>query len=110
MSSEYHKNALMEVLSGVIIQKQTRSETLVASFGRLVEDNKISFHDDEFPVEGVGHNKALPIIVKSCDNIVSRVLIDGGSVWNICPFTTLNYLGVNIGEIMEILVKVRAFD
>ncbi|XP_049375476.1 uncharacterized protein LOC125840547 [Solanum verrucosum] len=110
MSSEAHRNALMEVLSGVIIPKETTSETLAATIGRIVEANKISFHDDELPAEGTGHNKALHIAVKCCDKIVTRVLIDGGSGCNICPFTTMRNLGVNIGEIKESRVKVRAFD
>ncbi|XP_015169313.1 uncharacterized protein [Solanum tuberosum] len=88
MSSEAHRNALMKVLSGVIISKETTSETLAATIGRIVEANKISFHDDELPAEGVGHNKVLHIAVKCCDKIVTRILIDGGSGCNICPFTT----------------------
>ncbi|XP_049400009.1 uncharacterized protein LOC125864121 [Solanum stenotomum] len=110
MSSEAHRNALMEMLSGVIISKETTSETLAATIGRIVEANKISFHDDELPAEGAGHNKALHIAVKCCDKIVTRVLIDGGSGCNICPFTTLRNLGVNMGDIKESRVKVRAFD
>ncbi|XP_049405282.1 uncharacterized protein LOC125868753 [Solanum stenotomum] len=110
MSSEAHMNALMEVLSRVIIPKETTSETLAPTIGRIVEANKISFHDDELLAEGAGHNKALQIAVKYCDKIVTRVLIDGGSGCNICPFTTLRDLGVNMGEIRESHVKVRDFD
>ncbi|XP_049358814.1 uncharacterized protein LOC125823480 [Solanum verrucosum] len=110
MSYEAHRNALMKVLSGVIILKETTSETLAATIGRIVEANKISFHDNELPAEGAGHNKALHIAVKCCDKIVTRVLMDGGSGCNICPFTTLRNLGVNMGERKESRVKVRAFD
>ncbi|XP_055831000.1 uncharacterized protein LOC129900049 [Solanum dulcamara] len=62
------------------------------------------------PTEGTGHNKALHIVVKCRDKIVTRVLIDGGSGCNICPFTTLRVLGLNMGDIEESRVKVRAFD
>ncbi|KAK4734257.1 hypothetical protein R3W88_008518 [Solanum pinnatisectum] len=88
----------------------TTSETLASTIGRIVEANKISFHDDKLSAEGAGHNKALHIVVKYGDKIVTRVLIDGGSGCNICPFTTLRDLGVNMGEIRESRVKVRAFD
>ncbi|XP_055803394.1 uncharacterized protein LOC129872427 [Solanum dulcamara] len=110
MSSEVHRNALMEVLNGVCIPKETTSETLDATIGRVVESNKISFHDNELPTEGIGHNKALHIAVKCRDKIVTRVLIDGGSGCNICPFTTLRVLGLNMRDIEESRVKVRAFD
>ena len=63
----------MEVLSGVIIPKETTSETLATAIGRIVEAKKISFHDDEYPAEGTGHNKALHIVVKCCDKIVSSL-------------------------------------
>ncbi|KAK4733590.1 hypothetical protein R3W88_007851 [Solanum pinnatisectum] len=100
----------MEVLDGVNIPEETTSETLAATIGRIVKANKISFHDDELPAEGVGHNKALHIAVKCYDKVVTRVLIHGGSGCNICPFTTLRDLGVNMGEIKESRVNVRAFD
>ena len=64
MSSESHWISLIEVLSGVTIPKETTSETLGASSGRIVEANKISFHDDQFPAEGFGHNKVIHIAFK----------------------------------------------
>lgn len=91
----------MEVLSGVNIPKETTSETLAVTIGKIVEANKISFYDDELPAEGVGYNKALHIAIKCCDKIVTQVLIDGGFGCNICPFTTLRDLGVNMGKPCE---------
>ncbi|KAM3323535.1 hypothetical protein P3S67_004686 [Capsicum chacoense] len=43
MSSEAHRNTLMEVLSGISIPKETTSETLVAAIGQVVEANKVFF-------------------------------------------------------------------
>lgn len=79
MNYESHRNAFIEVLSGVIISKETTSETLVLSIGSIVKANKISFHDDELRVEGAGHNKMLHITVKYYNKNMTRVLIDGGS-------------------------------
>ncbi|KAK4718373.1 hypothetical protein R3W88_016711 [Solanum pinnatisectum] len=78
--------------------------------GQVLEANKVSFHEDELQPEGLGHNKALNIIVKCRDNFISKVLIDNGSVINICPFTTLRALGIDIGMICESHVRVRGFD
>ncbi|KAH0759600.1 hypothetical protein KY290_023093 [Solanum tuberosum] len=99
MSSKAHRNALMEVLNSVNIPKETTSETLASTIGRIVEANKISFHDDELPAEGDGHKKVLHITVKCCDKIMTRVLIDGGSGCNISPFTTMRDLDVNMEKI-----------
>ena len=100
----------MEVLCGASIPKKNTSKTLAAAIGRVVEANKVSFHDDELPSEWAAHNKVLHIAVRYHDKIVKRVLIDNGSGYNICIFSTLRDLGVNIEDIRESRVKVRAFD
>ncbi|KAM3281649.1 hypothetical protein P3S67_027295 [Capsicum chacoense] len=110
MSSKAHRNALMEVLCGVRILKETTSETLATAIGRVVEANKVSYHDDKLSSKGAAHNKALYIIVRYHDKIMYRVLIDGVLGCKICPFSTLRDLGVNIDDIRESQVKVRAFD
>ncbi|KAM3324357.1 hypothetical protein P3S67_005508 [Capsicum chacoense] len=78
MSSKAHRNALMEVLYGVNIPKETTNKILAASIERVVEANKVSFHDDESSSEKGAHNKALYIVVIYHDKFVNRVLIDGG--------------------------------
>ena len=60
--------------------------------------------------ESLGHNKALNITVRCRDKFISKVLIDNGSAVNICPFTTLRALGIDIGKIRESHVRVRGFD
>ncbi|XP_060216873.1 uncharacterized protein LOC132644302 [Lycium barbarum] len=110
MSSEAYRDALVKVLSGVSISNEMTSETLATTIGRMVEANKISFHDDELPPEGTEHHKALHITVRCGDKFVSRVLIYGGSGCNICPLNTLRSLKMNTREMKEIRMKVRAFD
>lgn len=70
MSFEAHRNALIEVLCGVIIPKDTTRDTLAATIRRVVEENKVSFHDDELPFEGAAHNKALHIAVRYHEKIM----------------------------------------
>lgn len=110
MSSDSHENALENVLSGVSVASNTTSEELDATIRKMIEANKVSFRKDEIPSEGVDHNKALHITVKCGDQVISRVLVDGGSRVNICPFFTLRELGINMGETTESHVRVRAFD
>ncbi|XP_055826447.1 uncharacterized protein LOC129894858 [Solanum dulcamara] len=110
MSSETHKSALVKVLSEAYVPANIISENLSAMVGQVLEANKVCFHEEELPSEGLGHNKALNITVRCRDKFVSRVLIDNGSAVNICPFNTLRALGINIEKIRESHVRVRGFD
>ena len=110
MNSATHRNALVKVLSEAYVPAETTSESFSAMVGQVLEANKVSFHEDELPPEGLGHNRALNITVRCRDKFVSRVLIDNGSAVNICPFVTLRALGIDIGKIRESHVRVRGFD
>ncbi|XP_070034938.1 uncharacterized protein [Nicotiana tomentosiformis] len=105
MSSDSHKDALMKVLSGVSVLSNTTNEALAATIGKMVEENKITFRRDELPIEGVGYNKALHIIVKCGDTVVSRVLVDGELGVNICPLSTLQEFGIHLREVKESHVR-----
>ncbi|XP_070002634.1 uncharacterized protein [Nicotiana sylvestris] len=110
MSSDSHKNALVKVLNEAYVPAEITSEHLESMVAQILEAHKISFHEDELPPEGLSHNKALHLTVKCRDKFVSRVLIDNGSAFNICPFTTLKALGIDIGKVRECHVNVRAFN
>ncbi|XP_070015591.1 uncharacterized protein [Nicotiana sylvestris] len=70
----------------------------------------VIFSDDELPVEGTEHNKALYLTVKCEDSVVTRVLIDNGSSANICPLSTLNKLRIDDDRIHKNSVCIRGFD
>nr|XP_016502284.1 PREDICTED: uncharacterized protein LOC107820508 [Nicotiana tabacum] len=76
----------------------------------MAEANMITFRRDELHVEGASHNKALHIIVKCMDKVVSQVLVDGGSGVNIFPLSTLRELGIHLREVKESHIRVRSFD
>jgi len=54
----------------------------------ITTNNYLTFTDEEIPVEGRGHNKALHVSVKCLDHIVAKVLIDNGSSLNVMPKDT----------------------
>ncbi|XP_070050449.1 uncharacterized protein [Nicotiana tomentosiformis] len=70
----------------------------------------ITFSDDELPIEGTEHNRALYLTVKCDDFAVSRVLVDNGSSANICPLSTLQKLKIGTERIHINNVCVRGFD
>ena len=70
----------------------------------------ISFTNDEIPTEGTGHTKALHIAVKTRGMVVARVLIYNGSALNVCPWATLQRLGISNHALTNGTITVRAFD
>ena len=49
-------------------------------------------------------------MVKCNEKLVSRVLIDNGSLLNVCPLATLNLLGIDMAQVKPSATTVRAFD
>jgi len=76
----------------------------------VLESHTIIFHEDELPLEGLNHNRALHITVQFEDKFIAIVLIDGGSSLNICPLDTLKRLGKGFHEIRAGSMNVKAFD
>ncbi|XP_075083367.1 uncharacterized protein LOC142167110 [Nicotiana tabacum] len=78
--------------------------------GQVLESHRITFHEDELPLEGLSHNRALHITVRVEDKFIARVLLDGGSSLNICPLTTVKRLGKCLHEIRMGSMNVKSFD
>ena len=76
----------------------------------IIASNYLTFADEEMPVKGRGHNKALHMSVKCMDHIVAKVLIDNGSSLNVMPTTTLDKLPFNASCMRPSSMVVRAFD
>ncbi|XP_070041398.1 uncharacterized protein [Nicotiana tomentosiformis] len=110
VKTDSHKNALMKVLSEAYVPADITSREMANMVEQVLESHKITFHEDELPPEGLGHNKALHITVQFEDKFIARVLIDGGSSLNICPLTTLKRLGKGLHEIWMESMNVNAFD
>ncbi|XP_070016953.1 uncharacterized protein [Nicotiana sylvestris] len=77
---------------------------------KIFEVNRVTFSDDELPVEDTEPNKALYLTVKCKDSVVTRVLVDNGSSANIFPLSTLNKLKVDDERIHKNNICVRGFD
>ena len=92
MSSQSHRQALIKAFDDTYVLSGTSSD------------------DDELPVEGRSHNKALHITVICRDKVVNRVLVDYGSSLNICPLSTLRQLNFDLEKLEQIQVNVRVFD
>ena len=76
----------------------------------VLASNHITFFDEHLTLEGIKHNKAPYISVRSNDKLLSRVLIDNGFVLNICPRNSLTKLGFHDARLRPSATVVRGFD
>ena len=91
MNSEPHRVLLVKILNEAHVVQVISVE----GFGGIVNitaNNYLIFADEEMPVEGKWHNKALHVSVKCMDHIVAKVLIDNGSSINVMPKMTFDKL------------------
>ncbi|XP_069143469.1 uncharacterized protein [Solanum lycopersicum] len=110
MSSWSHRHTLMKALDGTYVPSGMSSDNVAAMIHRVIHGHRISFCDDQFPAEGMAHNKSLHITVICHRKIVNRVFVDDESGLNICPLSTLKQLRFDLGKLEQNKVNVRAFD
>ncbi|XP_071923163.1 uncharacterized protein [Coffea arabica] len=109
-SSDMHRDALLEVLTKAQIPKDISVANFSHIVGSVLFTKQITFSDDELPAEGSGHNKALYIAVRCNRKILPKVLIDNESALNICPWSTLEKLGLQDIKLRPSATIVRGFD
>ncbi|XP_019242606.1 PREDICTED: uncharacterized protein LOC109222744, partial [Nicotiana attenuata] len=73
---------LMKILNEAHVPDKITVNHLEKIASKIFEVNRITFSDDELPMEGTEHNRALYLTVKCEDSVVSRVLVDNGSNWH----------------------------
>ncbi|XP_027337054.1 uncharacterized protein LOC113850691 [Abrus precatorius] len=110
LNSEPHRRTLLKVLNEAHVSHDITTDKFGGIVGNIVSNNYLTFSDDEVPVEGMGHNKALHISVKCRDHIIARVLIDNGSSLNVMPKVTLSKLPCDESHMKPSAMIVRAFD
>ena len=108
--SKEHREVLTRILNEAHISENITVGHLENMVNQIFEVNRITFTDDELPLEGSGHNRALHLIVKFEEHYVKRVMVGGGSGVDICPLSTLQSLKINTDRIRTNNVCERAFD
>ncbi|XP_050908310.1 uncharacterized protein LOC127121930 [Lathyrus oleraceus] len=110
LNSEAHKKLLLKVLSAAHITKDIMIEQFDDVIACVTTGNFLGFNDDELPIEGKNHNKALYISLKCIDTILSRVLVNTGSSLNVMPKTTLIKLPMEGISMKPNTLIIKAFD
>ncbi|XP_070026277.1 uncharacterized protein [Nicotiana sylvestris] len=108
--SDEHRQALMKILNEAHVPNEISVNHLETIANKIFEVNRVTFSDDDLPMEGTEHNKALYLTVKCEDSVITRTLVDNGSSANICPLSTLNQLKIDHGRIHKNNICIRGFD
>ena len=89
VNSEPHWVLLVKFLNEAHVAQDISVEGFGGIVNNITANNYLTFANEEIPVEGRGHNKALHVSVKCMDHIVAKVVIDNESSLNVMPKTTL---------------------
>ena len=70
----------------------------------------ILFIDNDLPLEGRDHHKALFIKVEVKEKLTYCVMVDNGSIINVCPLKILPKLGLTATDLKPSEVVIKAYD
>jgi len=110
MSFEPYRALLVKVLNEAYVAQDISTGGFEGIVSNITANNYLTFAEEEIPIEGRGHNRALHVFVKCMDHIVAKVLVDNGSSLNVMPKSTLNKLPFNVSHLKSSSMIVRAFN
>jgi len=105
-----HRKRLMKILSGAHVEHGLSLDKFEGIVSHIMANDYLTFTEEEIPIKGRGHNKALHISVKCMDYVLARVLIDNDSSLNVMPKATLDKLPRERSHMHPSSMIVRAFD
>ena len=110
MHSTAYRKLLMKILSEAHVQQNILLDKFEGIVNNITINDFLTFSDDEIPIEGRGHNKALHVSVKCLNHVIALVLIDNGYSLNVMPKVTLEKLSHDKFPVKSSIMIVRAFD
>jgi len=110
MNSEPHWALLVKILNEAHVDQDIFVEGFGGIINNVTTNNYLTFADEEIPVEGRRHNRALHVSVKCLDHILAKVLIENDSSLNVMPKATLEKFLFKASHLRSSSMVVRAFD
>ena len=111
LASHKHCQALSDTLKGKEVPNESSPQEMLALTRVEAQSNPfLTFPDEEHPSEEATHTKPLQIIIKCMSAKVLIVLIDNGSILNVCPFRTTLIVSLDLETITPSLLNVRAYE
>ena len=109
MYSRDHREALVLALDQKKIPMSCTPEQMVGSLTEIIP-GAIVFSDDDLPLEGRDHHRALFIKAEVKGKITCCVMVDNGSTINLCPLKILPKLGLTGTYLKPSKVVIKAYD
>ena len=109
MNSRVHKEALVRALDQKKISMICTPNQMVNSLMESPE-GVVIFTDEDLPLEGRDHYRALFIKAEVKGKLTYCVLVDNGSAINVCPLKILPKLGLTIDDLQTLDVVIKAYD
>lgn len=109
MHSRDHREALVLALDQRKISMRYTPEQMVGSLTET-PSGTIMFSNDDLPLEGRDHRRALFIKAEVKGKMTCCVMVDNGSAINVCPLKILPKLGLAMGDMKPSEVIIKAYD
>jgi len=110
MNSEPHRALLVKILNEAHVAQDISVEGFRVIINNITNNNYLTFANEEIPIEGREHNRALHVSVKCLDPIVAKMLIDNSSSLNVISKATLDKLLFNVSYLRPSSMVVWAFN
>ena len=110
MASYRYRQNLTDLLNQIQVTTTTTSQNLNAMIGSINRELTVSYSDKDLTKKGKHHNDPLHITVDSIGKRIPMVLIDDGSVLNVCPLKTASCLGLSIEDFVPTNQHVMAYN
>ena len=109
MNSKAHREALVLALDHKKIHVSHTPEQMICS---LTEGSPraVVFTDDDLPLEGRDHHKALFFKAEAKGKLTCCVMVDNGSAINVCPLKILPKLGLTDADMKPSEVVIKAYN
>ena len=88
VASQKHIDAIVEALAGKEVPMDTTPKQVLSIMGVTTEESAIIFTTKNLPPEGGDHNRAFYVTIDCIGSKVPKVLVDNGSLINVCPMRT----------------------
>lgn len=109
MNSKAHREALVMALDNKKIPINSTPEQMVSSLTESPQ-GAMMFTNEDLPLEGRDHHKALFIKAKVKGKLTYCVMVDNGFAINVCPLKILPKLGLTIADLKPSEVVIKAYD
>ena len=87
---------MVEALGRIMVPADAEPTEVIGSVQKH-DKQALIFMEEELPMEGRGHNRALFIRAEVNGKKTSCVMVDDGSSINVCPLKNLPKLGLQLG-------------